>query len=255
MQAASGTLKGMPRPVRSWEIQWCYYKHPCKWFSPLLIGTCCSGSNSTNPTKKYRCSHLNSRNIETGDSWGYWCSRFGNGTRLVSRPMKMSQHMSKCDLKIDSFKVKAMEKDAAVGKRFLVSSETGYTQVSLEWNLGTNGSFPQRFQTPDTAAENCCRFDVYKGILWLLCITTIFFTCKVQMAEMIADRHKVRGVDSEQLLLCCLNYEPKFRMTEMSTSWSLQLLRGLPFAHRESGRENRIQVMPSERLIVFKSWR
>lgn len=28
------------------------------------------------------------------------------------------------------FKVKAMEKDAAVGKRFLVSSETGYTQVS-----------------------------------------------------------------------------------------------------------------------------
>ncbi len=97
-------------------------------------------------SQKYHCSHLNSCNIETGDNWGYWCSRFGNGTCLVSSDMKISLRMSKCDLKIDCFKVKAMEKDAAVGERFLVSSETGYTQVSLEWNLGTNGSFPHRFR-------------------------------------------------------------------------------------------------------------
>ena len=65
--------------------------------------------------------------------------------------------------------------------------------------------FPHRFKT--------LRPRIVAGLMFTKvfvgCFASLPFglTCKVQMAEMIADRHKVRRVHSEKLGYCSNQYE------------------------------------------------
>lgn len=232
----------------------------------LLIRTLCSGSNVKNSYQKCHWSHLNKWRPETAEVTDVR----DLGMAHVRSPERWKISLSTCrhemTCKIDGdSKVKAMEKDAAVGKRFLVSSETGYTQVSWRneiwvqiacFHTGSRHCGRELLQVWCLQRYSLVASHHYHLVLPARCRWQRWSQTDIRCAECTV-KNWVVVVTSMNSFSCVLfklwTMNPNSGWLKCRQAEACNFLRGLPFAHRESGRENWIQVIPSERFIIFKS--